>query len=444
MFNKFLAVFVVLGALAGAPVPGAAQDISTEPAGAIGLENGSAADKAIERRILSILNELQGYENVGIAVQAGVVTLTGQTLDAGSLNRLEMLVGRIEGVVAIENDVTESTNLVERLSPAYKRLVTRTTQLVAFIPLALVALTAFVLVAGLGLFIASRKRPWQRIAPNQFIADIYRQMVRIAFLVGGIVVALDILGATALLGTILGAAGIIGLAIGFAVKDSVENFIASIMLSIRQPFRPNDLIEIGGDTGKVIRLTSRATILLSPDGNHIRIPNATVFGSRIVNFTRNTERRFEFDLSVDPNCDLAAARQLCQDTVQNLPFVLSEPSAQVWIETLDDAGVVFRSTGWINQNDTSYYPARGEAIRHVKGALEAAGIALPSKSYTLSTNAAAIPADKNAPVGKAKNDPLPAVEDVNATDSEELDRLINAERSETGNDDLLSKQGLEE
>jgi hypothetical protein len=79
-------------------------------------------------------------------------------------------------------------------------------------------------------------------------------------------VDLDLLGVTAVLGSILGAAGINGLAIGIAVRDSVENFVASEMLSIRQPFEAFDLVEIDGDVGKVVRLTSRATVLISVDG----------------------------------------------------------------------------------------------------------------------------------------------------------------------------------
>ena len=113
--------------------------------------------------------------------------------------------------------------------------------------------------------------------------------MRIVFVIAALVIALDILNATALLLTILGAARIIRLALGFAVRDTVENFIASVMLSIRQPFRLNDTVEINGDQGKVIRLTSRATILLSLDGNHIRIPNATVFKSHIINYSQNAE-----------------------------------------------------------------------------------------------------------------------------------------------------------
>ncbi|MGB5557098.1 MAG: mechanosensitive ion channel domain-containing protein, partial [Paracoccaceae bacterium] len=367
MTARLIGAFALMLLVAVAPV--FAQDTPAEPDGTIELDSGGNADAAILQRIRSILDELDGYDNVSVSVQAGVVTLSGRVLDGEAGTRLETLVNRVEGVVAIENQVTESTDLAERLTPAYERIITRAAQMLALVPLILVALTAFVIVTGLGFFIARLKRPWDRIAPNEFIADLYRQVIRIAFLVGGLVIALDILGATALLGTILGAAGLIGLAIGFAVKDTVENFIASIMLSIRQPFRPNDLIEIGGDTGKVIRLTSRATLLLSQDGNHIRIPNATVFGSRIVNFTRNAERRFLFDLSIDASCDLSAARDLCQDTLQKLPFVLATPSPLVWIETIDDAGIVMRLTGWVDQEKTSYFLARGEAIRQTKAAL---------------------------------------------------------------------------
>ena len=93
------------------------------------------------------------------------------------------------------------------------------------------------------------------------------------------------------------------------------------MLSIRQPFQPNDTIEIESDIGKVIRLTSRATIMLDFDGNHIRIPNAIVFKSRIINYTRNPERRFVFQMGVEADSDLAAVRILMEDTASALPFI---------------------------------------------------------------------------------------------------------------------------
>jgi small-conductance mechanosensitive channel len=80
---------------------------------------------------------------------------------------------------------------------------------------------------------------------------------------------LEILDATALLGTIVGVAGVMGLAIGFALRDTVENYIASILLSIRQPFRPLDQIVLENYEGLVMKLTSRETILMTLDGNHV-------------------------------------------------------------------------------------------------------------------------------------------------------------------------------
>jgi small-conductance mechanosensitive channel len=85
----------------------------------------------------------------------------------------------------------------------------------------------------------------------------------------------------------------------------VENYIASILLSLRQPFSPNDHVVIEGYEGLVLRLTSRATLLMSFDGNHIRIPNAMVYKSVIVNYTRNPRRRISFQVGVGTDVNLS-------------------------------------------------------------------------------------------------------------------------------------------
>ncbi len=434
--------------------PARAQDSGeSQPTGTIGVEESREQDAAIAQRIRTILSELEGYEDVTVAVKSGIVTLRGTTLDAAKARTLNDLVSRVDGVVAIENEVVESTDVVERLNPAVKRFQERITQMIAWAPLLIIALCAFLIVAFLGVLLARMKQPWDRLAPNAFIADIYRMLLRLAFVIAGIVVALDILNATALLGTILGAAGIIGLAIGFAVKDTVENFIASIMLSIRQPFRPNDAIEINGDEGKVIRLTSRATIILSWDGNHIRIPNSTVFKSRIVNFSRNRERRFLFDIGFEGPVDMEAARAIAQETVQALPFTLETPAASVWIDSISDAGIILKVAGWIDQTETSLLLAKGEALRQVKAALEAAGLSIPDTTYRLRLDPpfGALPAPaptaeeapETAPAPSAPEPATPAptpiteTADVGATEEKELEAMVEAERAEEGHEDDL-------
>ena len=125
--------------------------------------------------------------------------------------------------------------------------------------------------------------------------------------------------------SVLGGAGVIGIALGFAMRDTIENYVASLLLSLRQPFRANDLVLIDDMEGRVVRLTSRATVLMTLDGNHLRIPNGQVFRAVILNFTRNPQRRFDFALGVDPDDDSTAAAELGRETLAGLPFVLADP-----------------------------------------------------------------------------------------------------------------------
>ncbi len=84
---------------------------------------------------------------------------------------------------------------------------------------------------------------------------------------------------------------------------TADNYVSSLVLSLRQPFRAGDHAVIASHEGRVARMTSRATILVTLDGNHLRIPNSIVFKAVILHYTRNPERRFEFDLGIDANDD---------------------------------------------------------------------------------------------------------------------------------------------
>ena len=415
----------------------------------ISTASDTASDDRIEERLRDILTELGDFPDVAVTVNEGVVTLDGTVTSTAEWTQLDALAGRVEGVVAVRNRVTETTDVSARLSPAMERFRARVEQAIAFIPLALVALVVFGLIVAAGLAIARARQPWERIAPNAFIAEIYRQIVRLAFVILGLVIALDIVNATALLSTILGAAGIIGLALGFAVRDTVENFIASIMLSFRQPFRPNDAVEIGGDEGKVIRLTSRATILLSYDGNHIRIPNSTVFKSRIVNYTRNDERRILFEIGVASDCDLGAVRDLVEEVLAGLPFILPSPEPLVWIDRIGDGAIFLTVTGWIDQRKSSLPRARGEALRQVKNAIEAAGVEVPDTTYRvqmLGAGKGIVTESADAPAAPSAAAPaaLEEVADVGTDSEAALDRLIHEERAEGGTRDLLDEDGKRE
>ena len=419
----------------------------TQPSGEIETTQAAGDDAAIRARIRSIIAELDGFETVDVFVREGIVTFTGEVLDASQVPRLDEIAARVDGVVAIQNDVVEDTDVSRRIDPVLDRFRDRLTQVVGYLPLLVIALVAGGLVMAAGFALARWDRPWVRLAPNAFIAEIYRTILRLAFVVIGVVVALDILNATALLSTLLGAAGIVGLAVGFAVRDTVENFIASVMLSLRQPFQPNDVVDIEGSLGTVIRLTSRATILLDPDGNHVRLPNAVVFKAKIINYTRNHERRFGFALGIDPNDDLAEAKRIGAETLAALDFVLDDPPPQVWVAEAGDSTVTMEFYGWLDQRATAFNAARGEALRVVMAALTQAGIGLPEPSYRLSIAGGGLPVldlpDRTnrpealvATEAEPPADPAPPVpEDVTADTT--ISRMVLEERRKEPLGDLL-------
>lgn len=376
--SAFLLTFFF--SVASAQEPAQQSLAETDGAGEIAVEN-TADDQGVATRLREILDEIGGYEDVTVAVNEGVVRFTGQVAEIGERDELTRLAERVNGVVTVRNAVEQTQDLSAQLEPVIDRLSDRADRALGFLPLALIALLAFAVVTMIGLWLTRARPFWERLAPNRFIGDIYRRIARLAFMLIALVLALDILGATALLGTVLGAAGLIGLAVGFAVRDTVENFIASVMLSLRQPFRPNDFVEIEGDMGHVVRLTSRATVLLSIEGNQIRIPNARVFKARIVNFSVQPERRFDFVLGIDAEADLANARKTALKALDALPFTLRDPPCEAWVEEVGDSNVAMRFLAWVDQRQTELLAARGEAIRVTKGALETAGFGLPEPIY---------------------------------------------------------------
>ncbi len=192
------------------------------------------------------------------------------------------------------------------------------------------------------------------LARNPFLRDLAQQTLRIGITVLGLLLALEVLEASTLVGSLLGAAGVLGLAVGFALRDTVENYIASLLLSLRQPFSAGDLITIDGREGRVVRLTSRATILITLDGNHLRVPNANVYKAVIVNYTRNPKRRFQFDVGVDTEQNLAAAQDLAARTLAQMEGVLGDPPPRCTVEQLGDSNVICAcSGGWTSRATSS-------------------------------------------------------------------------------------------
>ncbi|SFO92428.1 mechanosensitive ion channel family protein [Qipengyuania nanhaisediminis] len=439
-----------LAILPSAPEPAAEEAPPEAPEQEIDATVDEGSDERIAERIEGIFAELPAFRQVEVGVSSGVVTLSGVVPDQDAISRAEAIAGRVSGVVTVENDLERDVSIAAQ-GEGLNALADRWSQFLAMLPLIGLALAVWAGIALVGYLIAGLGALWHRIAPNSFLAELIASAIRFVFVVGGLVVALDMIGAAALLGAVLGGAGLIGLALGFALRDTIENYVASLMLSLRQPFRANDWVLIGDLEGRVIRLTSRATILMTLDGNHLRIPNSQVFKAVITNFTRNPQRRFQFELGVDADDDARAARKLGREVLEGLDFILPEPAPEARIIEVGDSNVVIRFLGWIDQNETDWWKAQSQAIPAVKEALEEAGFGLPEPIYRLrfDPRSATLPfenraegtREKEQEAASQKAPPITvtaADDDVRPVD--EIVEMVEEERRQTGGEqdkDLL-------
>lgn len=417
-------------------------------AGSIEVEQSDDADDRIAARLTDIFANVPSLSGVSVDVSEGVVTLAGTAPDAEAVARAESIAIGVDGVVTVENAIERDVSV--NIGAGVGGLEDKVRGAWRMVPLAGFALLVGLLIAGFGYLLASLRGLWNRIAPNVFLAELIASALRFTFVVLGLVVALDMIGAGALMGAVLGGAGVIGVALGFAMRDTIENYVASLMLSLRQPFRANDHVVIEGQEGRVIRLTSRATILMTLDGNHLRIPNSTVFKGTILNYTRNPQRRFDFVLGVDADDDADAARRLGQETLAGLAFVVDDPAPEVRIVEVGDSNVVLQFLAWIDQREADFYKAKSRSIAACKAALEEAGFALPEPIYRLrfdqrtaslpfeNVSERTTPPPSPPPVPKAPKPSARSLEEDVAPENE-VERMVDAERQDAGEqkNDLL-------
>ena len=110
--------------------------------------------------------------------------------------------------------------------------------------------------------------------------------------------------------------GIVGFTIGFAIQDVSKNFVAGLLILLQQPFDLGDTIEVGAYSGVVLEVDLRATEIRTFDGRFVTIPNADVFTSPIVNFSRASRRRVNLEIGVDYDSDLAQVTQVTLEAVR--------------------------------------------------------------------------------------------------------------------------------
>lgn len=401
----------------------------------------AALDQEAQETLQVLLRRMQGLAEVTVEVEAGLARLTGEVPSAETRERAAEVARTIEGVSYVDNRLTLSQDLSDQLSPAAERIRSRMGDLLASLPLLGLAALVVALFLLLARVVGGMERPYAAFSSNLFVRNVLRQVARGVVAFTGVLLAVEVLDITALVGAVVGTAGVAGLALGFAFKEIVENYLAGLLLSLRQPFDQNDSVALEGVTGKVVRLTSRETILLDLEGNHVRLPNATVFRSVLVNYTRNPRRRFEVELTVAADEDLARAMELGRRVLREMEGVLAGPAPWSRVRGVGESGVLVVWSGWVDQDRFDFLKVRSEALRLVLEALTDAGVAMPPPERRVRLVRERAPDEEagppeDAPRDRAEDAIEPGQQDVSLDHT--LDAQIDADRRASDEEDLLT------
>jgi len=188
-----------------------------------------------------------------------------------------------------------------------------------------------------------------------------------------IIAVLSLFGVqTTSLVAVLGAAS---LAVGLALQGTLSSFAAGVMLLIFRPVRIGDFVEVAGQAGSVTELGLFTMLLKTGDNIQIIIPNSSVYGAVIKNYSAHDTRRIDLVMGVSYNDDLGTAKRIIEETLTKEARVLADPAPTIAVSELADSSVNFVVRPWVNSGD--YWPTRFDLTRALKENLEAGGCSIP-------------------------------------------------------------------
>jgi len=171
---------------------------------------------------------------------------------------------------------------------------------------------------------------------------------------------------------ILGAAG---LAVGLALKDSLGNFAASVMILVFRPYKVGDLVELEGTIGTVQHIQIFCTILNTPGHKKVIIPNGKIVTNKIINISDDPIIRIDHTIGIGYGDDIKKAKKVLMDVLEKDKRILSDPAPYVGVSELADSSVNFVFRPWVKNED--YWDVYFDTLEAAKLALDENGISIP-------------------------------------------------------------------
>ncbi|WP_434358547.1 small-conductance mechanosensitive channel MscS [Parasalinivibrio latis] len=205
------------------------------------------------------------------------------------------------------------------------------------------------------------------------VVEFIHALVRYLLFVIVIIAALSRIGVqTASVVAVIGAAG---LAVGLALQGSLSNFAAGVLIVGFRPFKSGDYVEVGGVAGSVESIQIFSTVLKTPDNKMVVVPNGSVIGGPITNYSRHDTRRIDFVIGVSYNADLQKTKAVLERVCAADERVLKDPETTVGVVALADSSVNFVVRPWVRTAD--YWAVYFDLMQAIKEELDKEGIEIP-------------------------------------------------------------------
>ncbi|MDY7041221.1 MAG: mechanosensitive ion channel family protein [Chloroflexota bacterium] len=265
------------------------------------------------------------------------------------------------------------------LSASFEQFVQ---EVINFIPHLIVALITF----GASLFLSGLIARWVHRAAKMNIRDpetlrLLSRLARWGVIILGTLVALDQVNFD-VTGFIAGL-GVAGLTVGFALQDIARNFVAGILLLVRQPFSIGDAVEVAGYTGTVLDVTVRDTVIKTCDGEEVILPNIDVFTNAITNYSELPNRRRTVLIGLGYEEDADWATRVFLEAIKGVEGVLEDPPPTLQAEELGDSALILAARFWVNQTTHGLFDVHSAVVRTIKRVAEEKNIELPYPIQTV-------------------------------------------------------------
>jgi len=166
-----------------------------------------------------------------------------------------------------------------------------------------------------------------------------------------------------------------GLAIGLALKDSLSNFSAGVMLIMFKPFKVGDMVTAAGVTGVVESIRIFNTMMRTGDNQEITVPNSHIYGGTITNITSRDTRRIDLVIGIGYEDNIRQAKRLLEDIIANHNTILKDPAVTIMVLELGESSVDLAVRPWVKAAD--YWSVRSDLLQTIKEVFDEQGISIP-------------------------------------------------------------------